>query len=452
MARIKNASFVGSPPRDVVADASIFQRWMENAIGDVALVTDKVTGANGETPLTHTGAGDGCQLRLPKAAQHIDRSIVLEGTTIAEQLAYVLAVPVFVPAGEADRYRLEVVMSMPAGTQAFATVINAAGTTTVNAQAGTVTETPDETVGSAQRVSRVQSVVWDLPLTAAGLWYILVSRTVYFDDLDPDGRLISWTLHHASTPLTAQDANGLSLNGGGGAISDPYAAPSTFTPSTVHDTYSEEGVYSGGPLSAYVLTRLNRHINALWEYVTGAKIPGNATYQCATTWDNSRASFTGEGQIDFPLTVVGLGSCLFDTAKPSLDDYTTLTPVDGLLDWHLHPVSRSTSWDNLSSVRVTLPSFSTSSSNLKCAILVNSPSGVANAANWRFRVSSSAGSATGVAATQIGTTRFLVATVTAVPFTASADNTLNIQISNTAAGALGVETLDVLGYVLYFDP
>ena len=452
MARIKNATFAGSPPRDVVGDASIFRRWLANAVGDIALVTDLVTGANGETPITHTGAGNGCQLRLPKAAQHIDSSIVLEGSGIAEQAAYVLAVPVFIPAGEADRYRLEVVMSMPAGVDSYVTVINAAGTTTFGPTAGVTTETGEEASGGASRVSRLQSVVFEVPLTAAGLWFILVSRTVYFDDVDPDGRLVSWTLTHSSAPLTAvSGGNGITLNGGGGAISDPYDAPATFTPSTVHDTYDEE-VAIDGPLSAYVLTRLNRHINAMWEYVTGALIPGNATYQNATTWDNSRASFTAEGLLDFPICVVALGSCLVDTSKPSVDDYTDLTPLDGLLYWSVHPTTRTTTVANLTSVDVVLPSFSTSSSALKCAILMNSPSGVANAANWRFTVNTGAGTSAAVAPVQIGSTNLLVATVTAIPFTASAENGMSVRIANTAIGALGVEALDVLGVVLYFDP
>ena len=38
MARIKSTSPVGSPPRDVVADASILSRWMRAAAGDADAV------------------------------------------------------------------------------------------------------------------------------------------------------------------------------------------------------------------------------------------------------------------------------------------------------------------------------------------------------------------------------------------------------------------------------
>ena len=115
MARVKNASFIGAPPRTVVVDASISEDWLRNAVGDTALVSDLSTGENGETPITHTGTGDGCPLRLPLAAQHLDRSLILVGSTVAEDDFYILAVPWFVPAGEANIYRLTADIRTPAG-------------------------------------------------------------------------------------------------------------------------------------------------------------------------------------------------------------------------------------------------------------------------------------------------------------------------------------------------
>jgi hypothetical protein len=199
---------------------------------------------------------------------------------------------------------------------------------------------------------------------------------------------------------------------------------------------------------------LNRQLNALWERITGALIPGNATYQTTTTWDNNRSSFTAEGLLDFPMTIVALGACHGDTGKPAVGSYTTLTPTDGLISWTVHPVSRTTTWDNIYHFYVTVPSFRASPSALKCAVLMHSPAGAANAANWRFRVNNltAALAATGVTPVQIGSSNLLVATVTAVPFTASVDNLMLVQISNTAVGALSGETLDILGVVLYFEP
>jgi hypothetical protein len=451
MARIKNANFIGAPPRTVVADASITRTWLLNAVGDTALVSDKCTGENSETPITHTGAGDGCPLRLPLAAQHLDRSLILSGTAVPEDDFYILAVPVFVPAGEAGQFRLTVTTKTPAGVDVTAQVWDSAGNVDWGPYPGTITDLGDESPG-ARNVSRLSSFIWSVTL-GAGLQYILVKRPCFFADEDPDGRLISWTLDHDRT--YAGEANGLTAGNGGTAIGDPYKTnATTFTPANDHDTYDEE-VTAAGPLSAYVLTRLNRQINALWERITGALIPGNATYQTTTTWDNNRASFTAEGLLDFPMTIAALGACHGDTGKPSIDPYDSTSPTDGLLYWAVHPISRSMTWDNLYHFYVTCPSFRTSSSDLKCAVLIHTTGAASTAANWRFRINNiTAGlAATGVAAVQIGTSRLLVATITGVPFTASADNLMLLQISNTATGA-GVtgEVIDVLGAALYFDP
>jgi hypothetical protein len=455
MARIKNASFAGAVPRSVVADASIRKDWLANVAGDVAKVSDLATGENSETPITHTGSGDGCPLRLPLAAQHLDRSLTIYGTTIVEDDFYILAVPVFVRPGEAGQYRLTVNVSPFGSDVVTAEVLSSSGTVDWGPYPGRRETTNDvivaseaAAIGSGSRLG--DAVTWSITL-GEGIQYVLVKRPCYFADADPAGTLYSWTLDHDRT--YSGESNGLTAGNGGTAISDPYAAHTTFTPSTDHDTYDEE-VAINGPLSAYVLTRINRQLNTLWEYITGAVIPGNATHKCSTTWDNNRASFTAEGLLDFPLQVVALGGCIGTTGKPAVGDYTDSTPSDGLIGWNTHPLTRSTTNDIVASVVMTLPSFRTSSSDLDCVVLVHSPGGAGTAGNWRFRVNnvttSSASSA--VALVQVGTSNFLVATITGIPFSASADNVLDIQIANTASGALGTETLDILGACFFFDP
>ena len=450
MARIKNTSFVGAAPRTVVADASITQGWLANAVGDTALVSDKCTGENTEIPITHTGAGDGCPLRLPLAAQHLNRSLILVGSTVGESNFYILAVPWFVPTGEANLYSLEADIRTPAGVEITCEVLDSTGATLAGAIQGITVESIEEDRPGAQRISQAQRWRWVLQIVTPGTYYILVKRPCLFIDQDPDGRLVSWTLDHVRP--TAGEANGLSVGNGGTAIGDPYKTnASTFTSSTDHDTFDEE-VTVDGPLSAYVLTRVNRQLNALWERITGALIPGNATYQTTTTWDNNRSSFTTEGLLDFPMTIVALGACNADSSKPSVGDYTDLTPSDGLIDWTMHPTTRTTTWGLLTTLAVQCPSFSTSSSTLKAKVLINVGSGKTSA-NWRFRGNSAAGASSDVAAVQIGSSNFFVASITAIPFTASADNLLSIEISNTATTAgLGTEEIDVLGVVLYYEP
>jgi hypothetical protein len=448
MARVKNTPFlVGAAPRTVAADASILQSWYYNVVGDVALVSDIATGENSETPMTHTGAGDGCPLRLPLAAQHLDRSLVLVGTLVPEDDFYVVAVPVFIAAGEGGQFRLTVNVSPVARDAVTAEVLSSAGTVdwgpfpgTREASAGVVVASEAAASGTGSRVG--EAVTWSVTL-GAGISYILVKRPCYFADNDPFGSLFSWTLDHDRT--YAGESNGISAGNGGTAVGSPYKTnASTFTPSTDHDTFDQE-IPVAGPLSAYVLTRVNRQINALWEYITGALIPGNAAYQTTTTRDNSRASFTSEGRLDFPMVVAALGACHGDTGKPSINPYNSTTPGNGLIDWSVHPVTRSTTWANLTTLFMTCPSFSTASSALKAVVLIHAPGGAAP--NWRFRVNSGAS----VAATQVGTTNFFAATITAITFTASADNTFNVQISNTTTAALA-DAIDVLGVALYYDP
>lgn len=451
MARIKSGAFVGSPPRDVVADASIFRRWLRDAVGDTALVSDKVTGENATTAIRHTGAGDGCQLRLPLAAQHIDVPIILEGggVIVGEQDFYVLAVPVWIAEGERNRCRLTVTMKTPAGLTPKAEVRDTSWALDWGPFDGEQVDLVEEVAEGAGRISREQTWSWDVPFVAEGLTYLCVKRPIRFLDSDPDGRLINWTLHHLP-PLGVGGVEGVPQAGGSGVVGDVYPASSTFTPSTDHDTYDEE-VTVDGPLSSYVLTKLNRQINTLWEYVTGAKLPGNNAYQCATTWDNNRSSFTKEGLLDLPMTIVALGSMIAVTGKPGVNSYTA--PTEGLLDWVCFPQTQTTTNANVTSAVMVCPSFRTSPSALKCSVLIHTPNGAADAANWRFRVTSSAGTATAVAATQIGTSNLHVATVAAVPFTSSAANTLNLQVAHSVGGGGAVtEEIEILGCAFYFEP
>jgi len=448
MARIKSTSFVGSPPRDVVADASIFRRWLRDAVGDTALVSDKVTGENTTTAIRHTGAGDGCQLRLPLAAQHIDVPIILEGggVTVEEQEFYIIAVPVWVAEGEAGPYRLTV--TAPTSRGNTATLKAEVRDSSWNVSYGPYPGTYEDDGGTVTVNGPVRETATWLVTLGEGLQYLCVSRTCYFADADPFAHLVCWSLDHDRS--FSGERNGVPQAGGSSVVGDVYPASSTFTPSTDHDTYDEE-VTVDGPLSSYVLTRLNRQLNTLWEYVTGAKLPGNNAYQCATTWDNNRSSFANDGLLDFPMAVVALGSMIAVTGKPGVNSYTA--PTEGLLDWVCFPQTQTTTNANVTSATMVCPSFATGTSALKCSVLLHTPNGAADAANWRFRVSSSAGTATAVAPVQIGTSNMHIATVTAVPFTASSTNTLNVQVAHSVGGGGAVtEEIEILGCAFYFEP
>ena len=446
MARIVSANPVGSPPRDVVADASIFKRWLEAAVGDAALAADLATGANGETPINHSGAPLGCPLRLPLAAQHIGRSLALIGSATEEDF-YILAVPIFVRVGEAGAYRLTVSTSPYGDDDVYAEVRDSSWTLNYGPYPGR-REAPEPLHGNGdlRRTTRTDTEVSWVVTLGEGLQYLLVKRPLYLDDTDPGATLYWWTLDHDRT--YAGEGNGLSLDGTT-SIGSPYAALSTFTPSTVLDFYTEE-VREDGPLSAFVLARLNRKLNALLEYVTGAKIPGNVAYQGSTTWDNNRATWTAEAQLEFPIAVVALGGGVAASGKPAATPMTG-TPSAGLADWVRYATAHFTTMDNFCGLIFEAPSFSTSSSALKASVLVEAPNGD-SLSNWRFdAIVDGLSAATEVTPVQIGTTDYWVATVTAIPFTASATNRINLRLRHTTAGALNDE-LQILGAALYFDP
>lgn len=446
MARIVSATPVGSPPRDVVADASVFKRWLEAAVGDAALAADLATGANGETPINHTGAPLGCPLRIPLAAQHIGRSLALTGSA-TEESYYILAVPVFVRVGEGGAYRLTVSVSPYGDDDVYAEVRDSSWTLNYGPFPGQ-REAPEPLQGNGdlRRTTRTDTEVSWVVTLGEGLQYLLVKRACYLDDTDPGATIYWWALDHDRT--YAGEGNGLSLDGTT-AIGSPYAALSTFTPSKVLDFYTEE-VREDGPLSAFVLARLNRKLNALWEYVTGAKIPGNVAYQGSTTWDNSRAKWTAEAQLEFPIAIVALGGGVAAGGKPAATPMT-LTPTTGLIDWVRYPTTHDLTMDNFCGLIFATPSFSTSSSALKATILVEAPNGD-SLADWRFdAIVDGLSAATEVAPTQIAATDYWVATVTAIPFTESTTNRINLRIRHTTAGALNHE-VQILGATIYFDP
>lgn len=447
MARKVNASFFGSPPRDVVTDAGLYERWLANAAGDAALVADLVTGANSTTPIDHTGAPLGCPIRLPLAAQHIDRSLVLSGagSTVDEDDFYILGVPVFVRTGEAGVYRLTVSTKTPAGIDIFAEVRDGSWGLDYGPTPGIPTVAP--VTPGARTVSQSVDHSWAITL-GEGLQYLMVRRYCQFGDADPDGRLFSWSLDHDRT--YAGSSNGLEVQGSA-VVGDLYEAP-VLAPATVVDFYDEE-IADDGPLSAWVLVQLNRKINALWEYITGAKIPGNNAQKNTSTWDNNRASFTAEALLELPMMISALGSINADTGKPSVDSYTSTSPTEGLIDWIMHPTAHSTANVNIETQLVRLPNFPTSSSALKCAVLIHTPFSSGDGANWRFRVTNSTTvtSSAAVAPVQIGSSNFHVATVTAIPFSAGADNQMTLQLAHTAVAAL-TEEIDLLGACYYYDP
>lgn len=436
MARIRSTAPVGVPPRDTSVDASIFRRWLTAAVGDAALAADLATGANSTTPIGHTGAPDGCQLRMPLAAQHIGRSIVVDSSLGTDGYYYILAVPVFVRTGETGRYRL-IVDVTPFGSDPVTLEVRD------TSWALTVNPTPGETINGTIALTSGGLVElrrsWTFDLATTGIHYILVKRLCRVDDID--ATLFDWALDHQRTG--AGSSNGILIDGTT-AQGSPYGALSSFTPSTVLDFFDEE-VATGGPLNGFVTSRLNRKLSGLWEYVTGSRVPGNVAYQSVTTMNNNQATWTAEALLEFPMACVAVGS------SNDLTNAKKTGAGSAMSGWIRYPNTQSTTASSFCTTLLQMPSFRTSTSDLKVEVLMESIDGD-SLANWRFNAIRVGGvSSADVAPTQLGSSRWWRAQITGIPFTASAVNEIQVRIKHTTAGAI-VDDVQLTGVCVYFDP
>ena len=444
MARLRSASPVGVPPRDTSPDASIFRRWLATAAGDVALASDLATGANSTTPIDHSGAPLGCPLRLPLAAQHIGRSI--KNISTVDGSYYIIAVPVFVRAGEAGSYRLVVDVTPFSDDPVTVEVRDTSWALVVNPTPGEREAAPPPVVdGLRPTIPSNVSVSWtfDLPV---GISYVLVKRLML--GIDTAATLFRWALDHARTG--AGSSNGIALDGTT-AQGSPYGALASYAPANVLEFYDEE-VAVDGPLSAWVTSRLNRKINALWEYITGGTIPGNVARQISNTWNNNRATWTSEALLEFPITSIALGAST-DIANPKSPDLNQLS------GWIRYPNKHNATAQPFCGVIVQMPNFRTSTSDLKVEVLMEAP-GDHDLYDWRFdAVVSGLADSADVAPVQIVTSpptpspglRWWRATITGIPFNAGVTNQLDVRVSHSTGGAYS-KLVQITGVCVYFDP
>jgi hypothetical protein len=439
MARLRSASPVGVPPRDTSPDASIFRRWLATAAGDVALASDLATGANSTTPIDHSGAPLGCPLRLPLAAQHIGR--IIGNVSGSDGNYYILAVPVFVRAGEAGRYRLTVDVTPFGADSVTLEVRNTSWALTLNPTPGQTSE--DSTIALTSEGLVQVGISWTFDL-AVGLQYVLVKR--FMRDIDTGATLFGWALDHQRG--SAGNSNGILVDGTA-VQGSPYGALASYAPANVLEFYDEE-VAVDGPLSAWVTSRLNRKVNALWEYVTGGSLPGNVARQISNTWDNNRATWTSEALLEFPITCVALGAST-DIANPKTPDLSQLS------GWIRYPNKHATAFSSFCGVIVQMPNFRISTSDLRVQVLMDTSSDTTaldGTPGYRFDVlvdGVTASAEVEPVRLAAAPARWWRATITGIPFTAGVTNQFDVRIRHTTGGALG-KPVQITGVCVYFDP
>jgi hypothetical protein len=371
---------------------------------------------------------------MPLAAQHIGRSIV--NVSGSDGSYYILAVPVFVRAGEAGRYRLTVDVT-PFGTDSVTLEVrNTSWALTLNPTPGQLSDERFIGLTSEGLVQIGTSWAFDL---AVGLQYILVKRPCRVDDVG--ATLFGWALDHQRG--SAGNSNGILVDGTA-VQGSPYGALASYAPANVLEFYDEE-VVTDGPLSAWVTSRLNRKINALWEYVTGGTVPGNVARQISNTWNNNRATWSAEALLEFPITSIAVGASA-DIASPKTPSLTQLS------GWIRYPDKHATGASVFSGAILQMPGFRTSPSDLRVEVLMEAPDND-SLVDWRFdAIVSGLAAATEVAPTQIGGSRWWRAQITGIPFTTAATNQLDVRVRHVGPSGGLSDLVQMTGVCIYFDP
>ena len=440
MARKKSASFVGSPVGDTVRDASIFARWIGNAAGDFQLLYDRVTGENAHSSsdtINHSGNGRGCPLALPIVSQQIERNLRIVGTVNQDDF-FIILVPVFGAPGT-QTHVVEVDTTQFEDDQMTAEVRD-----------GSWALVSGPVVGNRPGGGRAMRFVVTL---GQGWQYLAIKKYLRHDDVDPNGYLNGWRMWPEW--LAPGESNGLTVTGST-AAGAPYPVQSTLTPATVAPQVIDDAmVAADSPLDPWVLTRLNRLWGTLWEYFTGAPVPGNNATTCATTRDHSQTSFTAEPLPEMPVASVALG-CIKERNVTIKSDFVgtigTGSPIEGPIDWVRYPQT-ATGAILVSQASMWLPPFANASpaSNLDVVVVICDYNTGVIGGNWQARVVNPTSTSGWSTFTRISTTNLWTATIASVGFSAGNENRMQIELQNTVGGSIVGQEIVVLGYGLAFD-
>lgn len=449
MARKKNSAFVGSPIVDVVRDASIYARTIDNAAGDLQLLYDRVTGENSHTStelINHKGAGNGCPMNIPAGAQTIKRALRLVGLATEEDY-YILTIPVFIPTNQT-----EWIFDVDVDTYDEDEVrceVRSTSWSILSSIVGT-------------RIKREDRITLRFRVTLGAGWqYLAVKRKLYLDDKDGFSFLTGWRLFPQW--LTQQMSNGLSMPTSA-AAGNNAASLSTLTPSVAADnTIDAQMTAANSPLDPWVLTRLNRMIGAMWEYLTGAPVPGNNTITLSTTRDHSRTSFTAEPLLELPMVSVGLSAMSTDSVgiKSSyIGTLSTASPVVGPIDFVRYPMTTTSGGSPVVHVitrnELMFPSFNgvAGSSSLAARVLILDYNTGGIGVNWQARLVIGTATSSWVTFANIAGTNLYSASFSSLGITLSGGaNQVRLEIQNTSGSAsITGQEIIVLGYSLAYTP
>lgn len=428
MARLKNATFVGSPPRDVARDAPVLTRWLTNAASDAALTYDKMTGLNGEAnTINHTGSGRGCPLSMPIVNQGLDAQLA---SSAGAGDYYIWGAPIFIgpggPAYEAYMAEVDIFHSGPW----FPISCEVRSTAWVLSDAGALDGGSNDRFARFKHTLRGSETISAQLALSPGWQYLLIRATIPANTTLDASRLRGVRCY----PMRAStgESNGIAPLDITSASANPYPVPAALSSWTDIDSGQ---VADDGPLDAWVLTKTNRNLSALWEYVTGAPVPGNAFTTMANTVDNT--SPAAEPLLAMPMGSWGTGAADALASKPS--DLTL---------FERRPTTQAGSL-NISRTWVQFPVFSSANNPGHIRVLITGLSGTPT--NWRVTATTAAGSSSTVALTLISA-GWYTALITNLPYTSSVGQFVALALSHATGGAVVNEPIYLVGWSLAFDP
>jgi len=397
------------------------QRWLRAAIGDTALVADRIGGLNGATPIDHSGAPNGCALGMPLWCQAVASRSTQPSSGAVSGIYYVVCIPIYIAAGEDDReWLIEVDLSRPFGSSQEVAEIRDLSFA--------VEEVVPLTIATGEWADGSVTYRGQCPELSTGWHHLCVVRNLSSDDDDSaimGGRMTPVFGASRAVGVPSPDSS---------AVGNPFAAISSFVPSTVTD-FSEEEIYpvtssanADVGVNGWAMTKLVRLQNSLWEWITGARIPGNADRQVGLTRKHDQALWTSEGAIDMPVVAVAVGASSRDGAGK-----TIRTAVPG---WSLTP-SHNTGPINVSRANVWMPDFDDGTSTMTCRVVVIKENG--DPTQWRFRITSAAGTSSYATLSSLDGIAY-GCSITGVPYTAGALNSLTLQVDHIGGG--GAATTD----------
>lgn len=450
MARVKNASFVGATPFDVDVDALTLGRVLQNAVGDTALVYDKLTGENAEAlPVNHTGPGRGCVLGVPLWNQYIGRSINYVATGTAKGgipgLIYLIAHPFYLPRGESS---LTVRLVTEGGNlAALRPSVRVTSTTGVTRQAAAMEVEDGEAFARLSGMTEGLNLVFvEVNTQGSALTdLLLLSWHGYFDRIRQTGSAV-----RAPTGSTAV------------GVTTPSA-----TQAVAFTDMDTSWFSSGAAFDGFLTSHLDRNLNGLAEFGSGWPAGGNVSYTHvdhdgaglpdptnparSRFHAHTRTLLANEAEIDFPVWCEALGAMGTDGVAVAAVGATA--PTVGMLQWFA-PYPTTNALAPITRTLIRYPDFQSTSSRLKACILAgtNEPG---NVTSWTGTITTS-GSVGAVFGTPFDTqtstgTPLSVATPTAIPFTGDGITLTSLQTSKGAALSGTYEEIFLLGVCLYFE-